>query len=609
MEKDNGDNVERTFAEKTLQSTQDGFEGFFNASDDFLFIIDEQGNILKANITVINRLGYSEDELIGKSVLMIHPPERREEASHIVSEMLTGKTRFCPVPVISKTGIQIPVETRITHGFWQGKRVLFGVTKDITTITLSEEKFSKVFHLNPSACSLSNLGDDTYIEVNEAFSVLFGFQKAEIIGKTVYDLGIMSVETRESILLQADNGRVVSVEASLIAKNGDIKHVLISADNIYVQDKQYRFTVVNDITERRQAEEIQRANSEKYRLLVDNSHDIIYTLTNEGLFTFVSPAWTTLLGHPINQVVDHQFQPFVHPDDLSICLSWLQKIIETKQRQEGVEYRVKHIDGSWRWHTSSAVPIFNEFSENIGFEGMARDITEQRKNLNSIQNYAHMLTHDLRNFLTPVQGFSGIISEGGLSPEDIIQYAQIIHTSGKNALNLINTYLLLEKIERGQACLVKEEKTIFEIIDQIKKVFSDLDNNGCILNITKKTINTNFPYPGFFQKIIAIDVTLFTSILCNLLKNGIEAVSNKSKKIDVNIYEEDSSLCLSISNLGEIPKDIQKNLFQKFTTSKSKGTGIGLYSAKLLVEIQGGKLIYKLLPERTEFIVQIPYVL
>jgi len=138
-------------------------------------------------------------------------------------------------------------------------------------------------------------------------------------------------------------------------------------------------------------EEALRQSEEKFRLLIENSHDIIYTLTPEGVFTFVSPAWTTLLGHPVNQVAGHPFQPFVHPDDVPECIVWLQKVVETGQRQEGIEYRVRHIDGSWRWHTSSAVPLRDAAGIVIGFEGTARDITERRQ---MVQKLEEMATHD-----------------------------------------------------------------------------------------------------------------------------------------------------------------------------------------------------------------------
>ena len=264
----NIDITDRKIAQELLLQTHQNYESFFNTINDFLFVLDEQGNMVHVNSTVINRLGYSWDELSGKSVLMVHPPERRGEAGRIVGEMLQGIAEFCPVPLITKNETQIPVETRVKPGIWDGKPAIFGVTKDISRVYLSEEKFSKLFHLNPSACGLSDLETHKYLEVNEAFYTLFGFEKNEVIGKTAFDLGIFTIETANSILQAADsNGAVTNAEASLKAKNGDIKHVLLSSENIYVQDKKYRFTAVHDISERKQAEEALQKKAEELREL------------------------------------------------------------------------------------------------------------------------------------------------------------------------------------------------------------------------------------------------------------------------------------------------------------------------------------------------------
>ena len=256
-------------SEKALEQTRQNYETFFNTIDDFLFVLDEQGNIIHTNTTVTKRLGYAAADLNEKSVLMVHPAERRDEAGRIVGEMLAGISEFCPVPLITKSGYQIPVETRVTHGFWDNKKAIFGVSKDVSKIQLSEEKFSKVFYLNPSACGLSDLATGKYVELNEAFYTLFGFEKNEVIGKTPSELGILNEETRIAISKKADkNGNIYNAEASLIAKNGEMKHVLLSAENIYLQEITYRFTVVHDITDRKLAEE----EIKKARKLADNAN-------------------------------------------------------------------------------------------------------------------------------------------------------------------------------------------------------------------------------------------------------------------------------------------------------------------------------------------------
>ena len=270
-------------AEASIKQTRLNYETFFNTIDDFLFVLDTEGNIIHTNATVIRRLGYSIDELNAKSVLMVHPEDRRKEADRIICEMLAGTADYCPVPLKTKPGNLIPVETRASHGFWNGMPVIFGVSKDVSKIKLSEEKFSKVFYLNPSACGLSDLATGKYVELNEAFYNLFGFEKVEVIGKTPSELGLLNNETINTIEKKADrNGNIYNVEAALMAKNKEIKHVLLSSENICLEDITYRFTVVHDITELKLAEveiikarlEADKANQAKSEFLSRMSHEL-----------------------------------------------------------------------------------------------------------------------------------------------------------------------------------------------------------------------------------------------------------------------------------------------------------------------------------------------
>jgi PAS domain S-box-containing protein len=160
----------------------------------------------------------------------------------------------------------------------------------IRVLKESEEKFSKVFHLNPSACGLTDINNGKYIEVNEAFYTLFGFDKNEVIGKTPTELGILTPEAINSILLKANStGNTNDIEADLKTKNGEIKHVLLSSENINLYDKKLRFTVVHDITERKKAESILQD-------IIDKNPMSIQIVDTEGFTLKVNPSHTELFG-------------------------------------------------------------------------------------------------------------------------------------------------------------------------------------------------------------------------------------------------------------------------------------------------------------------------
>jgi PAS domain S-box-containing protein len=370
--------------------TQQNYETFFNTIDDFLFVLDEHGNIIHTNTTVNKRLNYTPDELLGKSVLMVHPIERQEEAGRITGEMLSGVTEFCPVPIITKSGVQIPVETRVSHGFWDGKPVIFGVSKDISKIKFSEEKFSKLFYLNPSACGLNELNEHKYTEVNDAFYNLLGFNKDEVIGKTPFELGIITDEALNTITQYADSdGKITNASADLVAKNGDIKHVLLTAENIYVQDKKYRFTVVNDITELNNSENAKKiaANALKdsesrMREIMENSQDAAYKrdlLTNR--YHYFSPVFTKISGYKISEIIDMPLKntiKLIHQDDLAEMDRVLnESLTGPKGKAYNIIYRFKHKEGHYIWLSDVYTVMRDADDQPLALIGSVSDITKQ----------------------------------------------------------------------------------------------------------------------------------------------------------------------------------------------------------------------------------------
>jgi len=371
---------------KTIQQIRKNHETFFNTIDDFLFVLDEQGNIIHTNTTVSDRLGYKRDELIGKSVLIVQPSEQRDEVSRFISEILRGNKKTLSIPLITKSGVRIPVETKVSRGYWDTKPVIFGVSKDMSKIKLSEEKFSKVFNINPSACGLSNLDDSKYVEVNEAFHTLFGFDKNEVIGKTAWDLGIMNFETRNAILKKADNkGSVKNVEADLKAKNGEIKHVMLSSENINVQDKNYRFTVVQDITKRKLAETALKKSETRLNKAQQIAHIGSWELDEKTQELHWSDETFRIFGFTPCAVKPTMelFMQCIHPDSMNILLESITAA-RNAQTPYSVEHQIVLPDGQLRFVHEQAEIILDDEGKPEKWIGTVQDITEKKENQKNI---------------------------------------------------------------------------------------------------------------------------------------------------------------------------------------------------------------------------------
>ncbi|MBF1999647.1 MAG: PAS domain S-box protein [Synechococcales cyanobacterium M58_A2018_015] len=133
-----------------------------------------------------------------------------------------------------------------------------------------------------------------------------------------------------------------------------------------------------EINDRKQTEAILRESEALFRSIVESADDLIYMISPEGIFSYVSPQWATILGHEPRTIIEQSFVPFVHPEDLPSCFEVLKQVASGEKGRLS-EFRAFHQNGSQRWLTANLSPVKDAQGRVLYCLGIARDITEQKQ--------------------------------------------------------------------------------------------------------------------------------------------------------------------------------------------------------------------------------------
>ncbi|MBM0740962.1 PAS domain S-box protein [Phormidium sp. CLA17] len=134
-----------------------------------------------------------------------------------------------------------------------------------------------------------------------------------------------------------------------------------------------------EIRDRNEAEIALAASEAKFRSLVEHANGVIFELALDGTFTYLSPHFTDVWGFEISEVMYQSFAHCIYPKDLHACQSFLKKIAITGKKQSGLEFRAQCKNSSTPWMMSNASPMYGSNGQLVGFQGIAFDISEAKR--------------------------------------------------------------------------------------------------------------------------------------------------------------------------------------------------------------------------------------
>ena len=372
-------------------------------------------------------------------------------------------------------------------------------------------------------------------------------------------------------------------------------------------------------------QELQKSE-EKFRIITENSSDIIWHLDSNFILTYISPADERVRGFKKEEVIGKSLFTVLKPEGIEMLKEAnKQRLINLSKGVKSAPaiYELEEIckDGSWVWVEATAEAFYDRDGKISGFHGVSRDITERKKaelllkeqqsqlrELNSTKDRLFsIIAHDLRSPFNAILGLSELLINKTKDTDVSVleKYLGIINSSAKNTLVLLDNLLAWANSQTGKNVCKPEKSSLHAIVSEI------LNGSQSIAKI--KNISINYIQTEDLE--VHADVNMLKTILRNLISNAIK-YTHTNGEITISAEQGLNAVEIMVSDNGVGMNDETRNkLFEidahitTLGTADEKGSGLGLILCKEFVEKHGGEIwVNSELGIGSTFIVSLPAV-
>ena len=609
--------------ERNLRLSEKKFATAFRVSPDAISInrVDD-GVYLETNEGFAAITGYTQEDVVGRSSLDLNiwvDPEDRERCSRTIKE--SRVVNNLEASFRRKDG-------SILIGFMSariieigGEACLLAITRDVTErkraeelVRKSEDKFSKAFMAFPEAISIVSLADERYVEVNEGFLKITGFERDEVIGTTSSELNIwIDPEARQRYLdKMAQYGHQKNSETTFRMKNGEQRNFIVSSEVVEISGEDCSLNFIIDITERKRAEAMLSYTVSLTNAALESTADGIFIADRDGRVVRWNQKFVDLWQLPENlleavtkdQVLCHVAAQMSQPEE------FLADVRELSENPEKSSFDLLNLaDGRLIERYSQPQRIGAEI---VGRFWSFRDITEQKKHedevlkiskLESLGILAGGIAHDFNNVLAGIMGNISLarvfLDTAHQSHKPLVEAEKASVRATELAHQLLTFARGGEPVKKDVsiACLVKESLSLVlhgsnvkgsvALPDSLHAVRADEGQlsqvfHNIIINATQAMQG------GGTLKVTAQNEVLDSTNSMNLLSGNY-----------VRISFVDQGSGISEENIRKI--------FDPYFTTKSAGNGLGLASVHSIISRHGGYIeASSLVGSGTTFTIHLP---
>jgi PAS domain S-box-containing protein len=485
------------------------------------------------------------------------------------------------------------------------------------TIQLSKTMHELHIILDNSPIGISKIVDRKQVWVNRKYEELFQYSSAELESQSTRQLYLSEAEYeklgRESYPVLA-LGKVFEDEIELVQKGGD--HILVRYISKAIDPSDMSKGVLwllEDITERRQAELAQRESESKYRLLFDNAGDAIFIHDVKARMLAVNPLACERLGYTQAELmsmtidlVDSPEQGRYAPDRITRLMAQGHLIFETvHQRKDGSPVPTEVSSRKIIWQGQTAMmSICRDITGRKQMEDELRQALEAAEAVNVTMNrLLRIIAHEFRSPLGVLTGSTDILDLywDRLTPEKRFTQHEHIRSAARQLTDLISSVIAFNQMGTDRVVTPPLVLDIGEICSAITASVELVWGAG------QKCTVTIAPDCGT----ALLNESLFRRTVENLLSNAFR-YTPADGAVSFAVCREESSLCMEISDTGiGIPAEDQAMIFDAFFRSRNVlwrgGLGLGLSIVSESLTQMGGTIrVNSSIGEGTTMRVEIP---
>lgn len=579
-----------------------------------LFIVNPNEEYKITYITEnINRFGYQSKELIQNEVSfldLLHP----EDASRILIKSKVSKTKS-GIPAFSgeyrikaADGSYLWVEDQTTEVYDENGNILHeGLLQDITDrkkLQFFNEEKDKQYRLLAANIPGSNIflldKKRKYILAEGTNFDFWEMKPGDFEGKYIKEISISNFAEIDRILDRVYENREI-YENEFFFKGRYYQRIIRPI--IENGEVEFALSIIRDVNEEYQAKENLKNSEEKYRNLVEESTEIIFSLTDTFNLHYVSPNVKQFLGYEANEVLGLSIFDFLNPEDLGIFNSMLVTSKDFLAENQYLEFRLRHKDGEYRVFNSNGRMTEDKQGSNRFYTGIARDISKLKEAQRELfhakekaeqasitkSEFLSVMSHEIRTPMNAVIGLAHFLMEEDPRP-DQLENLKTLQFSAENLMGLINDILDYSKIESGK---VELEEVPFDLRNLLHRIV-----HSHSFQAHEKALRISCEIDEAIPEQLIGDPVRLGQIVNNLVSNAVKFTERGSIRVVLqqSILQNGKSAILfrfEDSGIG-IPEEKLETIFEAFTqassstTRKYGGTGLGLAIVRRLVELHGG---------------------